>query len=124
MRDIKVRAWDEERQQMFTSPKWVEFQVNVDGLLTARNFNRAGNIQMLPVEQYTGLTDKNGVDAYQGDIATLSHLVSSKSERLGVITASFTDGVKITAIDNGTVYGSLFIDKVIGNIHQNPELLK
>ena len=38
MREIKLRAWDKERQQMFTHPKWVEFQVNLHGVLTAKNF--------------------------------------------------------------------------------------
>lgn len=73
------------------------------------------------VGQYTGLKDKNGVDIYEGDIIKIDG-----SEK--ILSVIFKKGC-FYSINNevGTNYrlggwenGSF---EVIGNIHQNPELL-
>ncbi len=86
-------------------------------------------------QQYTGLKDKNGKEIYEGDIVKLSDEWLKKSRGFGIfgpygnIWRRF-DGTWICS------YNHLYSEscdplahiyppaEVIGNIHENPELLK
>lgn len=82
------------------------------------------------ISQYTGMTDKNGKKVFEGDI--VGHIqeyeISDKVESIAVIkwneaytcwSIEYTNG-RITAF-LGMEYHRI---EVIGNIHDNPELLK
>ena len=85
------------------------------------------------VGQYTGLTDKNGRKIFEGDIIHLEYSqVFFGREYFGEYTAevSYKEGCFITdGINNGdeieTPLSGFNNDEVeiIGNIHDNPELL-
>lgn len=66
------------------------------------------------VGQFTGLTDKDGKRIFEGDIVSFNYDISS---------VEMTDGC--WGLDDG---GTLLYDleelKVIGNIHDNPELME
>lgn len=68
--------------------------------------------------QFTGLTDKNGVEIYENDILQLAN-----GE---IVKASFKAGKFVGIRKNGEVSLSSFYwiyASIIGNLHENPELL-
>ena len=82
-------------------------------------------VTVLPetVGQYTGLTDKNGARIFEGDI-----IQSLESSVTGLVQwfpehSAFMVWCK-SANEVGFLYECANIIKVIGNIHDNPELLE
>ena len=125
MREIKFRVYDKDLA------KYLE-GCEIDSLmaeLSAEGDSRAVIIkQICPAryifEQYTGLKDKNGKEIYEGDIVTLT----------GEWEEIEYDDCYIIAFENGCFRvgdgydneaGHYLSDwRIIGNIHENPELLE
>ena len=84
-------------------------------------FDKGKYVEVIPetVGQFTGLTDKNGTKIFEGDIV-------ENNECLGVVEYSEEDAM-YTVMFNETLYDFGWIGakmcEVIGNIHDNPELL-
>jgi uncharacterized phage protein (TIGR01671 family) len=127
----KFRAWDKDRKQMFTSPKWVEFSVNIEGELSAKNYDRAGNEQYLDIIQFTGLKDKNGKEIFESDIIRIDRVLDKNITTIVKYeTGSFTAHIPDTN-ENGTIYIYRTLAhwaqeavEIIGNIYQNSDLIK
>ena len=77
-------------------------------------------------EQYTGLKDKNGREIYEGDILELEESMGMGRIRKRKDVVTFDDDV---VDEYGACIAGWFVgesrDKrlVVGNIHENPELL-
>ena len=74
------------------------------------------------VGQFTGLTDKNGTKIFEGDIVD----ILTENEEIGVVVYD-DGGFQVDAdgfcVDfHSNIYGTDL--EVIGNIHDNPELLE
>ena len=121
MGEIKFRIYGKENNIMYDWEEILSFDSLKDSL-------RNGSVEdkyYSPFMQYSGLNDKNGVEIYEGDI--IERDVYAFDE-----TRTFTGQVKTYEcawwIDSGTAAVSLWNEmhkvKVIGNIHENPELMK
>lgn len=119
MREIKFRAWDKENKAFMPNEGYAICDGDVMGL---RYGNEMEDVLTDQVEimQYTGLKDVNGKDIYEGDIVVV---VSQYWGQLGNrYEVKFRKGVFTTKYD--LLSGISPSTSVIGNIHENPELLE
>jgi len=144
MREIKFRAWDKKRRKMiYLSPEvdpkncgklvycdMKDLAIGLDGYLYL--LDECGNWECpeslgeeYEIMQYTGLKDKNGKEIYEGDI------IQQRSEWDGITIKGkvvFRKGMFVLR-DSREYYTErhYLLNKtaeVIGNIYENPELLK
>ena len=115
MRQIKFRAWD-KLQSKFVEPIFNEF-VDVNDQFEDEDFIFL---------QFTGLLDKNGVEIYEGDI-----LATNNGEQYSVKWSDEFFKFKISCRPKGFSHVQSMsmasqvsrLAEVIGNIHENPELI-
>jgi hypothetical protein len=112
MREIKFRAWDKKNKKMFHR---LHLATHLEEYLDDFDYE---------VMQFTGLKDKEGKEIYEGDIVRFSEHYCGDStieEQVKVIKwdiNGYTDDLLVGS------YNAPNWCEVIGNIYQNPELLK
>ena len=135
-REIKFRAWvGSENTSFIDMPSHYEYDVVLkDGCYAdvESGWDIQGVFSLVPIEQYTGLKDKNGKEIYEGDIVEEDIDFNSK----------MTDGTfrykvywnedelcwSLDHIGSESIHNDLWelnsSRRIIGNIHENPELLE
>ena len=108
-REIKFRTWDEQYKQFWK----VFFIHSMFGSVNYMDMSK----DWIP-NQFTGLKDKNGKEIYEGDIAIFG---SDPAEQIIFKSGAFRWGGDFDYI---LQISEEYETEVIGNIYENPELLK
>lgn len=122
MREIKFRVWHKGK-------KIISEVFGID-ILHKEIFFSNGDIDYCEISdfkyielmEYTGLKDKNNKEIYEGDIVTLHNgkykvIFNSKEARFVLRDDEFEMNIPFTNNNNKRM-------EVVGNIYENPELIK
>lgn len=130
-RDIRFRAYHPNTKTMFSVFSFCDEFVKVnEGGIEPNKYTR-DNFE--PLMQSTGMKDAEGIFIYDGDILCAKDSIGKDVMHI-VFWDDFTASFKVQYIDQSELpfkttgnfnknWIAEFDHKVIGNIHQNPELL-
>jgi uncharacterized phage protein (TIGR01671 family) len=120
-REIKFRRWDTDEKYMYYD----------------RPFHMSGRFDRFIYMQYTGLKDKNGKEIYEGDVVRIANYNENWKHGEPEFDWRVVEVIHnkyVYALENSVIYSPFssysgntleeYDIEVMGNIYENPELLK
>ena len=122
MREIKFRVWDAHKRM------WTEYRIHdgvvyfldkSTGVWVGKYDKRYKEFDFM---EYSGLRDKNNKEIYEGDIVVQNNkrhrvIFDEENARFCIRDDEFELNVSFTNMNNKRM-------EVVGNIYENPELIK
>ena len=125
MREILFRGKDIYGKWLYGD--LINLTENIKQICNHSQLEHAHGVNPLTIGQYTGLTDKNGTKIFEGDIVKIElyHPKGFANYEIGYIKYDDTKSRFMFYTNDGEYsYDNTNVFTVIGNIHDNPELLK
>jgi uncharacterized phage protein (TIGR01671 family) len=133
-REIKFRAWDKRLKEMQFTIEMHQYKDGSMGIQIGDSLAVRDDDDFI-LMQYTGLKDKNGKEIYEGDVIRYTknkHLIYPNFTTV-IEYYKYSFGFRLqnsfNTYDPFCLHDEIEIDflpyiEVIGNIYENPELLK
>lgn len=134
MHNLKFRAWDIANKEML-KVDIIDFFLEQIRILQKDASCFSMKFKNVEIMQSTGFHDKNGVEIFEGDVLNCGYLFTGSpfeeedeyEEEKGVVTF-FNCGFNIEFKNHINLFIDIILScedlEVIGNIYENPELLK
>lgn len=126
MREIKLRVWDTHRKAMYCAQgiRFEEGEVLARWRIPGESCLVEGSV---PITQFIGVKDKNGVEIYEGDI--IRHQSGKYGTDFEIKWSPILCGFTAMQIKSGHPspqlnQGTMSYFEVVGNIYENPELVE
>jgi hypothetical protein len=119
MREIRFRAWIKNDRRMI---EWFPQFFADTSPVTSYGDDFPENDDNVVLMQYTGLKDKKGVEIYEGDVYIYRSSIMEERGQITYLKGCFwCAGINVADINELFKRHGL---EVIGNIYENPDLLK
>lgn len=131
IREIKFRAWDKKENRMrYLSMGSVHISMNDGHWAFWGGVDRiCGSADESGIlMQFTGLKDEGSKDIYFGDIVECENVLDKRMERFEVTHHELAPSMIFKGIGCDTHHHIIYVTmkeyRIIGNVHENPKLLK
>jgi len=121
-REIKFRVWDTKYNCFSEEPYFRLLLANNGKVYNSENDEWHEPKTRYIIQFFTGLCDKNGKEIYEGDIVRSWY--SRDMSGMDIVTVLTEVKFEVNYESSGFEIPFLERSEVIGNIYENPELLK